>query len=105
MPFGIGQAAWNPQTSVSPGHDIAVDSPGSIHIQTPSEHADSPGNVGPPFNAPSPLSAALAIRASTIRTEMFLQGRFAELISSMNNNEKRLVLLLPVRLTDTDVLT
>ncbi|KAI9933967.1 hypothetical protein MW887_005039 [Aspergillus wentii] len=60
----------------------AISTPGDVVVATPESN-----NAPSPMDAPSPFSKALTIKRSLERTRMFVDGRFDDLLKSMNKKE------------------
>ncbi len=56
-----------------------------VVIRTPSATDDSPGQLAPRDDKPSPLSAAVSETVALDRARLFLHGRFDDLAKTMNN--------------------
>ena len=82
MPYGAMRPPRRSDRNYASPAGNAMSSPGDIKAFTP------PNNNAPsPSNAPSPLSKALAIKRSVDRAHMFVEGRFDDLMRSMNREE------------------
>jgi hypothetical protein len=57
--------------------------PSDIGVKTP------PQNAASPRGASSPLSAALKKKTAIDRAHLFVQGRFDDLVRSMDNSERK----------------
>src|SRR5438034_8043633 len=81
MPYGA-MGLWSSKDHPSP-FGPSASTPSDVDMLSP------PANAPSPHNAPSPLSMALKKKTATDRAYLFAQGRFDDLVRSMNNAERR----------------
>jgi hypothetical protein len=80
IPYGAMK--FSAITELGYGSPAAMSTPSDINAFTPNS-----GNVPSPSDAPTPSSMALTSKTRVERARMFANGRFDELVRSMNKKE------------------